>query len=50
LRVTVRQEFRGDGGLASFKCTIVGDGILAEAAVSVYQPDDVDAFLEHRTQ
>lgn len=50
LRVTVRRELQGDNGLASFTCEIAGDGIMAEATVSVFQPDNVDDFLERRTE
>jgi predicted hotdog family 3-hydroxylacyl-ACP dehydratase len=40
LRVSVRRESRGDNGFGSFTCTIAGEGIAAEATVTVIQPDN----------
>ena len=50
LAVSVRRELQGDNGLASFTCAIEGDGILAEATISVFQPDNVDVFLQGHTE
>jgi predicted hotdog family 3-hydroxylacyl-ACP dehydratase len=44
LRVSVRRESRGDNGFGSFTCTIAGEGIAAEATVTVIQPDNPGAI------
>ncbi|WP_203143240.1 ApeP family dehydratase [Marinobacter mangrovi] len=46
LEITAERSYQADNGLGVFNCTIEGDGILATAALNVYQPDDVDAFLQ----
>jgi len=45
LRVAVRREMQGDHGLGSFVCSITGDGIVAEATVTVLQPDNLGLFI-----
>ncbi|WP_083384777.1 ApeP family dehydratase [Cupriavidus sp. USMAHM13] len=47
LTIRVRSELAGDNGLGMFACTIEQDGrMLAQANLSVYQPDDAQAFLQ----
>ncbi|SFU77615.1 ApeP family dehydratase [Pseudoduganella namucuonensis] len=49
LRVRVRQQLRGENGLAAFECSVedAADGAeLASAMLTVFQPDDVNEFLQ----
>lgn len=51
LNIEVEREFQADNGLGVFACSISGltaDGkkLVADAALNVFQPDDVQAFLE----
>ena len=47
LTIHVRLEMAGDDGLSLFACTVAQDGNeVARATVSVYAPDDAQAFLE----
>jgi len=47
LQVSASQVFQGDNGLAAFDARITRDGaVLAEATLSAFQPDDVNAFLK----
>jgi predicted hotdog family 3-hydroxylacyl-ACP dehydratase len=41
LRIVVRREAEGDDELGSFMCSITGDGIQADAAVTVFRPHDL---------
>lgn len=41
LRIVARREAHSEDHLESFACCITGDGILADAAVTVFQPDDI---------
>lgn len=51
LRVEARRELMGDNGLGVFACRILGDGReLASAHVSVFEPEDAQAYLESATQ
>ena len=45
LRVSVRRDVQGDNGVGSFTCSIVGEGIAAEAVVTVIQPDNLGPFI-----
>jgi predicted hotdog family 3-hydroxylacyl-ACP dehydratase len=48
LQVHVRRALQGDNGLGAFECRI-GDaagGIEASATVTVFQPENVDEFLQ----
>ena len=45
LRVSVRRDVPGDNGVGSFTCSIVGEGIAAEAVVTVIQPDNLGPFI-----
>ena len=54
LRVHVRRELLGDNGLGMFDCRILGQGcdeqeqeqeVLAQARISVYEPEDGSAYL-----
>ena len=48
LRVEARREILGENGLGVFSCRIVSDGAeLATANVSVFEPPDAAAYLEH---
>lgn len=51
LTIRVEREFQADNGLGVFVCGIRavgpgGDTLSADAALNVFQPDDVDEFLE----
>ncbi|MDR2244388.1 MAG: 3-hydroxylacyl-ACP dehydratase [Burkholderiales bacterium] len=48
LRVTADEELMADGGLVAMRCTIhaVAGVLLAEASLLVFQPDDLDAYLQ----
>lgn len=46
LVINVEQTYQADNGLGSFECTITIDGkAAADASLTVFQPQDVDAFL-----
>jgi predicted hotdog family 3-hydroxylacyl-ACP dehydratase len=45
LRVLVQRDARGPQGVASFDCSITGEGIVAEATVTVIQPDNLALFI-----
>ena len=48
LHVHVRRALQGDNGLGAFECRI-GDaagGLVASATVTVFQPENVDEFLQ----
>jgi predicted hotdog family 3-hydroxylacyl-ACP dehydratase len=54
LHVRVQQVLRGENGLAAFDCSIVhadgaGQAALASGTLTVFQPDDVNEFLQERT-
>jgi predicted hotdog family 3-hydroxylacyl-ACP dehydratase len=52
LRVTADAELMPDEGLAVMRCTLhdAAGTLLAEATLLVFQPDDLDAYLNmHRT-
>jgi predicted hotdog family 3-hydroxylacyl-ACP dehydratase len=40
LRVLVRRDAQEAHGVGSFVCSITGEGIVAEATITVIQPDD----------
>jgi predicted hotdog family 3-hydroxylacyl-ACP dehydratase len=42
LRISVRREGPGDFRLGSFACSITGAGVVADATVTVFQPDTPD--------
>ena len=47
LQVRIVRQFE-EGGLGLFDGTLTGDGVTADASISVYQPDDAKQFLlEH---
>lgn len=46
LEVDAHCELFGDNGLGMFTCRIrAGDAVVAEAALSVFEPPDADAYL-----
>ena len=45
LKVSVHEELRGDNGLGVFRCKITSDTIDANASLSVFQPKNLDEFL-----
>ncbi|NIB44237.1 hypothetical protein HBA55_31850 [Pseudomaricurvus alkylphenolicus] len=49
LRISVRRELQGDNGLSVFDCRIENDQLEVSANLNVFQPDDVDAFLEQES-
>lgn len=48
LRIHVRSELVGDNGLGMFACEIHNEGqdVLAQARVSVYEPEDGSAYIQ----
>lgn len=48
LRITADEEVMADDGLVAMRCTIhdAAGALLAEAALLVFQPDDLDAYLQ----
>ncbi|MDR0771497.1 MAG: hypothetical protein LBE75_09965 [Burkholderiales bacterium] len=48
LRVTAETELMNDDGLVAMRCTLhdAGGALLAEATLLVFQPDDLDAYLQ----
>ncbi len=45
LTISVRRDAQGDDHLESFVCSITGEGIKADAAVTVFQPGDVGLLI-----
>ena len=45
LRVSAYEELRGDNGLGVFHCKITSDSVAASASLSVFQPSNLDEFL-----
>lgn len=46
LQVTVERAFQSDEGLAAFDCRIEQQGqLLAQAVLTLYQPEDFNAFI-----
>jgi predicted hotdog family 3-hydroxylacyl-ACP dehydratase len=51
LRVFAVRALLGENGLGAYECRIEGGGaVLATATVTVFQPDDVDDFLQRSRQ
>lgn len=53
LHVRVRRELLGENGLGAFACTIEDAGtgeVLASATLTVYQPDNVEQFLQRSNE
>ena len=47
LRIHIHREFFADNGLGMFRCELVlGDAIVARAALSVFEPPNADDFLK----
>jgi predicted hotdog family 3-hydroxylacyl-ACP dehydratase len=46
LRVSARRGETGGRGVGSFECSITGEGIVAEATVTVIQPESLDVFMD----
>ncbi|GGI54294.1 ApeP family dehydratase [Oxalicibacterium solurbis] len=50
LHVFVQRALQGENGLGAFECRIedaeAGRGVLAKATITVFQPDDVQEFLQ----
>ncbi|MDR2710877.1 MAG: 3-hydroxylacyl-ACP dehydratase [Burkholderiales bacterium] len=50
LRITADEELSSDGGVVAMRCAVrdadaAADAVLAEAALLVFQPDDLEAYL-----
>lgn len=45
LQVMVDEALQGSGGLRVFECTMTGDNVLVTANLQVFQPADVETFL-----
>jgi len=48
LRITAEEEASVDGGLISMNCSLrnIAGTLLAEASLLVFQPDDLEAYLQ----
>ena len=46
LLIKVQVEMLSDSGLNVFSCELQGQGLSATAMINVFQPDDVEKFLE----
>ena len=49
LTVYIQRELQGANGLGVFDCQITTNGIEARANLNVFQPEDVDTFLEQES-
>jgi predicted hotdog family 3-hydroxylacyl-ACP dehydratase len=49
LQIVARRDADSDDHLESFVCCITGDGIKADAAVTVFQPDDIGLLIGQGT-
>lgn len=47
LRIHVFQELQAENGLGVFRCEICSDTITATANINVFQPDNVQEFLNN---
>ncbi len=45
LTIDVKQELQAENGLGVFLCDISSDKIAAKASINVFQPDNVEEFL-----
>ena len=50
LSIKVTRELIAENGLNVFACELDGEGLHAQAVVNVFQPDDVEQFLEDMKQ
>ena len=47
LRIRVQENFRDEGGLAAYDCSIAHDDtVLATATLKVYEPEDFESFMQ----
>ncbi len=46
LRVRTECVMSSDDGMASFDCSVVGDGVLQTARISVFEPEDATHYLQ----
>ncbi|HBA33564.1 MAG TPA: hypothetical protein DCZ12_05465 [Gammaproteobacteria bacterium] len=46
LTISIERAYRADNGLGVFDCSISGENITATCALNVFQPTDVNAYLE----
>lgn len=46
LKLHVRQEMVAENGLHVFACELQGDQVQAGAHINVFQPDNIEAFLQ----
>ena len=49
LKIFVRRVEHGVRGVASFECSITGEGIVAESTVTVIQPENAGNFINGLT-
>ena len=49
LSVKVELDMVAENGLNVFKCELVGQDVVASAIVNVFQPGDVEKFLEEKS-
>lgn len=52
LRIHVERVLQGENGLGAYECSIAGaDGAeLAQATITVFQPDNVEEFLQRSSE
>lgn len=53
LHIHVQRALQGENGLGAFECRIVdgvGGGELATATITVFQPDNVEEFLQRSSE
>jgi len=48
LRVDIEELMRDDNGMAVFKARVTGDGVEQTASLSVFQPNNVETYLEEQ--
>lgn len=50
MRIEVKALFEDEQGLSVFECRIIGDELIAEANLNVFQPPNIDSFLQTKKQ
>ena len=48
LTVRVHCVMQSEDGMASFDCTVTGDGVLQKARISVFEPEDSASYLQQK--
>lgn len=50
LSIRVELQIDADNGLLAFDCELRGSDVCAHATVNVFQPDDVDSFIQGQAE